>query len=461
MPGRAGQRALRGETGGKHAKRWGLLGSAVLLALGAAIAPAAAQTGGGTTPQATEIGVTPTTIRIAVVADVNNAAAPGIFQGSVDAVNGFAKYVNAHGGIAGRKVVVDFYDSKLSDSEARNAVIKACSNDFAMVGTSALFLNNVDDQLACKDQAGAPTGLPDLPFVTTEVVQQCSPDTYPMAPPQIICSTQGDHPQTYQSNVGRGYYYKQKFGNSLHGVYIFGNDVKAAENSTIASLGQLRQVCCTSDQDFGVSAASPQSAYTPIVQTMKNHNSNYGQSTSTFNTTVSLRREAQLQGVMAKVWDCGTQCYSPQILTQGGSAVDGEYVDTLYLPFLDSAERAANPMAAAFVKYTGADKAGELGGVYAWSAGVALQQAINAAVKQGGVNAVTRKNIFTQLKAIHSFNAAGLLGTIDLAGRVISPCHVLLQIQNGKFVRLSPTKPGTFDCAKKNVIHEKLDLSSS
>lgn len=440
--------------------RVSLLGAAVVLTVAMAVPVAGAQTGGSQAPKATEVGVTATTIRIAVIADVNNAAAPGIFQGSVDAVNGFAKYVNAHGGIAGRKLVVDFYDSKLSDSEARNAVIKACASDFAMVGTSALFLNNVDDQLSCKDQAGAPTGLPDLPFVTTEVVQQCSPDTYPMAPPQIICSTQNDHPQTYQSNVGRGYYYKQKFGSTLHGVYVFGNDVKAAENSTIASLGQLRQVCCTSDQDFGLSAASPQSAYTPVVEAMKNHSSNYAQSTSTFNTTVSLRREAQLQSVTAKVWDCGTQCYSPQLITQGGAAVNDEYVDTLYLPFLDAKEQAANPMAAAFVKYTGADKAGELGAVYAWSAGVALQQAINAAVKQGGVNAVTRKNIFTQLNAIHSFNADGLLGTIDLAGRVISPCHVLLQIQNGKFVRLDPTKPGTFDCAKRNVIHVKLDLSA-
>jgi ABC-type branched-subunit amino acid transport system substrate-binding protein len=327
-----------------------------------------------------------------------------------------------------------------------------------MVGTSALFLNNVDDQVNCKDINGATSGLPDLPFVTTELVQQCSPDTFPMAPPQILCSSQGQHPQTYQANVGRGYYYKQKYGN-LHGIYIYGNDVKAAENSTIASLGQLRNVCCTSDQDFSVSAAAPQSAYTPFVQAMKNKNSNYGQSTSAFSSTVSLRREAQLQGVSGvKVWDCGTQCYNPQLLTQGGAAVDGEYVDALYLPFLDAKEQAANPMVAAFVKYTGADKAGGLGGVYAFVAGLALQQAVNQAVKQGGVNAVTRKNVLAQLNSIHSFNGGGMFGTIDLAGRVASPCHVLLQVQNGKFVRVSPTKRGTFDCAKHNVIHVKLDL---
>ena len=68
--------------------------------------------------------------------------------------------MNAKGGLAGRKIVVDFIDSKLSADEARNAVIKACSEDFAIVGTSAIFLNNVDDIEACEDKAGAATGHP-------------------------------------------------------------------------------------------------------------------------------------------------------------------------------------------------------------------------------------------------------------------------------------------------------------
>ena len=73
---------------------------------------------------------------------------------------GWAKYINANGGVAGRKVVVDFIDSKLSGDEARNAVIKACAEDFALVGTSAVFLNNVDDIEGCVDKAGAATASP-------------------------------------------------------------------------------------------------------------------------------------------------------------------------------------------------------------------------------------------------------------------------------------------------------------
>jgi hypothetical protein len=129
----------------------------------------------------------------------------------------------------------------------------------------------------------------------------------------------------------------------------------------------------------------------------------------------------------------------------------------LYLPFLSSAEQNANPMLKNFVKYTGADKADGFG-VYAWSAMIAFRDAVNAIVKKDGVNGVTRKAIFAALNNIHEFNADGMFGTIDLAGRKVTPCHVLMQVTNGDFKRVSPTKPGTFDCAKKNAIEYKLDV---
>ena len=43
------------------------------------------------------------------------------------------------------------------------------------------------------------------------------------------------------------------------------------------SLGALRDIGIKSDQDFDVSGVAPQSAYTPVIQTMKNKGSNYGQ----------------------------------------------------------------------------------------------------------------------------------------------------------------------------------------
>jgi hypothetical protein len=35
---------------------------------------------------------------------------------------------------------------------------------------------------------------------------------------------------------------------------------------------------------------------------------------------------------------------------------------------------------------------------------------------------------------------------IDVGGKQLSTCLVGMQVQNGKFVRVDPVEPGTFDC---------------
>jgi len=414
------------------------------------------------TPKATDVGITAKEIHIAVVADVDNTIVPNLFKSDKDAVEGVAKYLNSKaggGGLAGRKVVVDFYDSKLNPNATTNAEIQACENDVAMVGTSSVFLTSVDNMRNCKDSTGAATGLPDIPFVTTALVQQCSDQSFPIAPPQVDCATKDQHPQTFRANVSRGRFYNQKFGEGkLHGVYVFGNDSKSARDSSFVSLGALRDIGIKSDQDFDLPGASPQSAYTPVIQAMKDNGSNYGQAI-TANAMVLMRKEAALQGLNdVKVWDCGVGCYDKEnFLKAGGADVEGQYVDTLFLPFYSKADQKANKSTGNYVKYTGQDKIASFG-AYAWAAGLAFRDAVNAQVKAGGVNSVTRKTIFEQLNKIHKFDADGMFAPIDLAGRQISNCSVTMQVKSGDFVRVSPTKAGTFKCWPNGIITRKLDI---
>ena len=441
--------------------RMAALCAAVVVALTATSAVSVAQSTAKEKPKATEVGITATEIHIAVIADVDNSFAPGLFKASVDGVNGVAKYINATGGIAGRKLVVDFYDSHVNPNQTRDAEIKACQNDVAMVGTSAALLNTVAEMRDCKDATGAVTGLPDIPFYTGSLDHQCSSESFPIAPSALICSTKDEHPQTYQANVGRGRYYQKKYGNDLHGIYVFGNDSQAARDATFASVAALRDIGIKSDGDFDRSARATQTEYTEIVQAMKAAGSNYGQCTSSFPCTVLLRKEAALQGLTGvKVWDCGSACYDQQFLASGGQDVEGQYVDTTFLPFLSKADQKANKMAAAFVKYTGPKNAASFG-AYTWAAGIAFRDAVNAVVKRDGVNGITRTSILAELAKLHAFDAEGLIGSIDLAGRKVTACDVTLQVKNGAFVRVNPTKPGTYSCSPKNVISRKLDLVTS
>ncbi len=118
---------------------------ALISAIAAVLATQATTAEGQANPErpvATEVGVTGTEIHIAVIADVDNPIAPNVLIGARDAVQGFAKYINAscvtkNKCLAGRKLVVDFYDSHLNPNDTRNGEIEACTNDLAMVATSA------------------------------------------------------------------------------------------------------------------------------------------------------------------------------------------------------------------------------------------------------------------------------------------------------------------------------------
>src|SRR5690606_10559922 len=83
------------------------------------------------TLEATEIGVTADKITIAVMADVGSPLAPGLFQGSADAVKAWGDYINEQGGLACREVVVREWDSKLTPDDTINGTIDACQNAVA------------------------------------------------------------------------------------------------------------------------------------------------------------------------------------------------------------------------------------------------------------------------------------------------------------------------------------------
>jgi Periplasmic binding protein len=382
-----------------RARRSLVVGIAVAVAISALALPVAAQGAGGTKPQASEVGVTEKEIRIAVIADDENQLAPGLFHAAPVALRAFAKYINSKGGLAGRKLVVDFIDSHLSADDARNAIIKACSEDFAIVGTSALFVNNMDDATACADKAGAATGIPDLAVFTTEVAHQCSPVTFGINPPQLDCATKDQTPQTFRANQGPSKYFQRESDKNLHGVFLYGNDLKASTVGGLALARGIQTAGVESDGEIGISARAPQSAFTPVVQQMKDAQSNYAYNTGTLGFMVALRKEGKLQGLNFDdiVWDCTTTCYDKAFLEQGGSDVEGVNVSTAYLPF---EEAKSNKALANYIKYAGADNVAGFG-AYAWVAGLLFRDSVNAIVKRDGVNGLTRAALFAQLEKTH------------------------------------------------------------
>jgi hypothetical protein len=180
------------------------------------------------------------------------------------------------------------------------------------------------------------------------------------------------------------------------------------------------------------------------VTAIKDHKSNYASNLLDYTGTVLERKEAAAQGVndQVKVWDCALNCYDKKLISAGGSAVENQWA---WLSFLPLEDKGANPELDALEKYV---KNPDSWAMQAWLAAEAFTRAVNDAMKahNNDPNAITRANILTGLNNLHDFDAGGMTPKLDIGGRKGSVCLVGMQVQNGKFVRVSPTEPGKFDC---------------
>jgi ABC-type branched-subunit amino acid transport system substrate-binding protein len=428
--------------------------AALVVGMAAALVTAAASSGfasapraTGPAPKATDIGVTATTIHIAIIADVNTPLAPGLFKGSEDAIEAYARYINAHGGLAGRKVAVDFYDSQLSADESRNALIQACAKDFATVGTTALFMNNVTDAINCKDINGKPTGLPDVPELTTEPVQQNSPVSFPILVPSQDFSDPSGH--TFFQNSGEYYWFQKHVTKNLHGMFLIPADLPATINSTLPTIFAAQKLGVKVDHEFNVYGMGTQNDYLPITAAIKSANATYVRGGSNDVSMADMRLEAQQQGVTSvKIWDCSLSCYSQRFLQLAGPAANGTYIETSFVPLEEAKD---SPPVAAYLKAVGKANADGFG-QQAWTAALFFQDVVQKIVAADGVNGLTRANFLATAKTEHNFTAQGMIGPEDVGGHKQGPCFALLQVRNDKFVRVYPSKPATFDCNPKNIV---------
>ena len=444
-----------------------LIVTVVALALGGTIPFASAQ-GSKEKPQATEIGVTAKEIRIAILADVDTPVAPGLFRGSQDAIEGFEKYINKAGGLAGRKVVVDFIDTKLSADEARNAVIKACSERLR----DGRYRGAVPQQRRrsgrlCR-QGGRGNRSPRHPVRDDRGrQQQCSPITFPVSPPQVLCDTDGrapaDVPGECRARLLLQEEVRQRPPWRLHLRQRpeVGAQRVVLERSRPASPGRAASRTATSICRRVPHSPSTRPWYrrsrTTVVDLRTERRA------VQHDGRARARRRSSRVSTSVKVWDCGTQCYDP---SSSSRAVPMSRGSTSTLCTCRSSN-AGGPQ--------GEQDGGELlqerrrgqrrtarRPRTRGSAGDRVpRRGRTPSSKEHGVNGLTRANLLAALEDIHEFDADGLLRRRRPRRSGDRPVSCALQVKNGKFVRVQPTKAGTFDCPKGGVVHTELDLIQS
>jgi ABC-type branched-subunit amino acid transport system substrate-binding protein len=395
----------------------------------------------GVTLEATDTGVSADTITVQVMADTGSPLAPGLFQGNVDALQGFEKYINANGGIGCRKLKVETWDSKLTPDEAKNGQINACTTALAMVGGNSLFNPDVTTMNTCADAKGQPTGIPDISALANDINEQCAKNAYIIQGISETCPPGGGVPSGVRplvAMVGPTKYY-ETVASPLTGLFLVPGDLPTTVQSATYQIAGQAEVGVNWVGAVKVSGRDEQSAYTPKVQTAKNGNVNYVYNGSNDKVMIDMRNEAAAQGLNdVKVWGCSLACYTDKFKA-AGSAVEGTYTWMQFLPFED---KGAN---SELDNYLASVSKPDSFGAQAWMAAVLFQDAVNKVVATDGPNAITRASVLQALSGITSFDAHGWMGAKNPKGG-FSDCMVVMQVKSGAFVRATPTDKGKLDC---------------
>jgi len=409
-----------GTTGGSHAQSGGSTGSAGGSTIGGATAPGASSC---RATKATDVGITPTSITLANIADVTGPV-PGLFQSAQQSALAFSAYWNAtHGGICGRQIKVETLDSRTDANGYRDQMLTACKSAFASVGSMSAFDNGgaqVEDQC----------GIPDISAAAVTPEHQASKVTFAANSTQVgqVSSTvPGWIAEKYPQAVGKA-------------AFLYINAGAAAVNAqadvkTYEAYGHGWKFVYTQPVDISTFN------YAPFVQKMKQNGVRFVQWLGAYQEAVRLAQAMQQQGFKPDIFLLDPTGYSSDYVQSGGSAVDGTVV------YLDSAlfqDAGSNQEMATYITWlhrvAGSDAQPSYFGIYAWSAMLLFAQ---TAEKIGPD--LTRAKLLAALKQVDNWTGNGLHSPQHVGPRQTPNCFAFIQLHGSSWSRLHPTTP-TFDC---------------
>ncbi len=370
---------------------------------------------------ASDVGVTPTTISISTLQDIGGPD-PGLFETSKDAMVAFVDYINSQGGVDGRKLKLDPYDTQLSPTTFQIATQQSCQNDFAMVGSYSVGDNG-------GVTVGQQCGIPEVPAALTSPQAGLGSNVVSPLPTQPNVSSTG-YPQwlkaTYPSAITKG------------GILYPDNPVTRAAaardvgtNESVGFHFLVDQVVALIQVDF-----------TPFIIDMKNRGVQYFSWGADYQAMGRILQAMQQQSWHPQVFDGSAAGYTQAFLKAYGNLANGM---VMALPIALFSEKSGNPAMQTYLTWL--DKAvpnhapPDLFGVTAWSAGLLFVKAL----KMVGPNP-TRAKLLDALHSIHSWNGEGIQATSDPSSKTPTNCFVVVQVRGGQFVRVHPSAPNTFDC---------------
>ncbi|MGZ4240564.1 MAG: ABC transporter substrate-binding protein [Actinomycetota bacterium] len=403
--------------------------------------------------KASDVGITPTTIKLGLVAALTGPL-PGQFDSSVEATDTFFRAVNDAGGICGRKVQLIIRDDNGNGQTDKEVATKLVTEDkiFAFVGS----VSAPDDSGIA--QVSKQYKVPDIGFALSWARAE-NPYAYGV-PGQLQRETIGINAN------GSGYLNKL---NGIKQIAVFW--LKESEVSILEAYGfesaMEYQVNGTGlkichEQPSGVLDSN----YTNYVVAMKGdcdpRNGNIAvYSTMENNSNIKLAKAMRDQGFTPKIFAPTFSSYLPSFISDAGGATEGAYMAMPQVPLerlTDMPQSQWSPGTYELKRYIDAlnryyprhHPPGSFGAPGWGEAGL-----FATAASSCGDN-LTRACLFNKLNTMGSYTANGFLTPTTPSDHHIYTSDLIVQVRGGKFVEIQPNNrsgpPGGPDFWDKSTL---------
>jgi ABC-type branched-subunit amino acid transport system substrate-binding protein len=379
-----------------------------------------------TLPSEPSPGVTATSVTVGQVDDLT-APLPGLFKGAEDGTEAYFDYIDSLGGVNGRKIHLDAQDSAYSDGTVAAATTAQIKSDFALVG--GFSLDDAAEEPLVK-AAAMPVvaypldpGLANLPTAYSPIPN--NDNAFPVTIFKVL---------------------KKKFPKQIKHVGILWADATpstAEAEQAFERAARAEGFKIVYDASFQTS----QTTFLPNVLKMKADGVQMFFTQQLIDAYAATVAE-EMQSQNFHPIDVEGDAYSSNLVKDGGSAVDGMYIEVGYVLYLGTDSDLPGVQLYTHWMHVADPNANfELQSLFGW----ASAQLFVDGLKNAG-NPPTRAGLEAALDKITSFNASGLITTSDPAQNVPGTCVVLAQVRNNQIVRVPPTPAKGFYCLPNSLL---------
>jgi hypothetical protein len=392
-------------------------------------------------------GVADGAISLGTVADPGFAGQPGLNQDVFDAGNAFVEWCNDQGGINGRQIELTEYDAAISQYAQR--MTEACTQEFAMVGGGA-----VSDNLWAT--TGQQCGLIDVAgFAVT-------PEKVGVSGPAEVEETRTIQPLPSPSNelmVGAYQFLADEFPDVQTNAGIVYGDLQTIITQKDRQVQGMEEVGYDFVQESAYNILG-EANWAPFANSIRDDDVQYLTYLGDAGNMANLQLALTELGYDPEVTQGEANLYDPEYLAAAGDAAEGTYVKTAVWPYEEADENPATQQYMDLVDAQGGRVA--LLGTQSFSAWLLFATLADECDVAG---TLTRSCILEKGSELHEWDGGGLHAPADPGNNSGTECFILLQVQDGAFIRSEPSAADGgdhgYNCAEENLLELEGSFSTS